>query len=97
MTPRSLVLSDEAVEDIARRAETLRDARGIAFALDWSDALLVWLEKIAAAGAQIGTEHAAAPEFRSFGYRRQATILAHFEPERLTVVRVYFPGQDWSR
>ena len=97
MTPRRLVLSDEALEDIARRAEMLRDARGIAFALDWSDALLDWLERIAATGAQVGTEHAAAPEFRSFGYRRQATILASFRPDVLTVVRVYFPGQDWSR
>ena len=95
--PRRLVLTDEAVDDIARRAETLRDARGTVFARDWSEALLDWLEKNADSGAQLGTEHAAAPEFRTFGYRRQATVLARFAPETLTVLRIYFPGQDWTR
>ena len=52
---------------------------------------------IAEAGAQLGTEHPTAPEFQTFGYRRQATALAHFEPETPTAVRLYLPGQNRSR
>ena len=37
------------------------------------------------------------PSVRSFGYLKQATIVARFEPGRLIVIRVYFTGQDWSR
>lgn len=97
MKARRLVLSDEAVEDIATRARLLRDVRGTAFALDWSDALLDWLAGLAEAGAQIGTASPAEPDFRTFGYRRQATVLAEFAEDELRVVRVYFAGQDWSR
>lgn len=96
MKPRRLVLTDEAVEDIARRARVLALARGRAFALDWSDTLLDWLEGCAGAGAQLGTEHPVHSAFRTFGYRRQATVLAEFAEDELRVVRVYFAGQDWA-
>jgi plasmid stabilization system protein ParE len=95
--PRRLLLTDEALRDIVDRARVLRDARGAAFALDWTDALLDWLESRAAAGAQLGTEHPSDPSFRTFGYRRQATVLAEFTDDELRIVRIYFAGQDWSR
>ena len=96
MTPRRLVLSDEAIDDIARRAGVLAAARGQAFAIDWSNALLAWLAGLAEAGAQFGTEHRVHSGFRTFGYRLQATILAEFAADELRVVRIYFAGQDWT-
>ena len=69
---------------------------GAAFALAWVAALFDWLSRLAESGAQIGTAQSRHPGFRSFGYRRQATILAEFAGGELRVVRVYFAGQDWT-
>jgi hypothetical protein len=80
-----------------RRERLLRRIRGDAFAAAAADALLSWLEGLAAAGAQLGTALGDDPAVRSFGYLKQATIIARFEPGRLIVMRVYFKGQDWSR
>jgi hypothetical protein len=47
--------------------------------------LFAWLGRQADHGAQIGTEHPRRPGYRTFGYRRQATILARFETEALVI------------
>jgi len=80
---RKLFLTERALEDIERRAVYLTTERGIEFAVLWSEALIDWLEKIAFQG--------------TFGYKRQATILADFHENELRIVRIYFAGQDWSR
>jgi hypothetical protein len=59
--------------------------------------LLDWLEHRAALGAQFGMAHPQHPGYRTFGYRRQATILAEFTGETMDVVRVRFSGEDWQR
>lgn len=97
MTPRRLLLDDQAARDIAARARILRRERGVAFAEFWVDALLSWLDALADGGAVLGTAHPEDRSLRVFGYRRQASILAEFAPEELRVIRVYFRGQDWSR
>jgi plasmid stabilization system protein ParE len=95
--PRRLVIAPQAQRDIARAARWLAEARGREFAETWVLALGEWLERQAAHGAVIGTEHPARPGFRTFGYRRQATVLAAFEAEALIVARFYMRGRDWSR
>jgi hypothetical protein len=35
------------------------------------------------------------PRYRTFGYRRQATILAEFTDDTMDVVRIRFAGEDW--
>lgn len=97
MIPRRLVLTEEAIADVAGRGRVLRQARGEAFARDWVVAFLEWLRGCAESGAQYGTAHPRHPELRTFGYRRQATVLAEFAEGELRVVRVYFAGQDWAR
>ena len=97
MKPRKLLLTEPAVNDIERRAVYLSGERGVQFALLWSDSFIDWLEKIADSGAQYGTEHPFEKSFRTFGYKRQATILADFQEDELRVIRIYFAGQDWSR
>lgn len=97
MNSRKLFLTERALEDIERRAIYLTAERGIEFAVLWSEALIDWLEKIAVEGAQLGTEHPSDKTFRTFGYKRQATILADFQEAELRIVRVYFSGHDWSR
>lgn len=74
----------------------LASVRGATFALVWAEALLGWLEEIAETGVQLGTEHPTQKQFRTFAYKRQATILADFQERELRIVRVYFAGQDWS-
>lgn len=96
MTPKSLLLTEKALADIQRRTVYLSQERGTEFALVWSDAILTWLEKIAGSGVQIGTEHPSEKGVRTFGYKRQANILAEFLETELRIIRVYFPGQDWS-
>lgn len=97
MNSRKLFLTERALEDIERRAVYLTTERGIEFAVLWSEALIDWLEKIAFQGAQLGTEHPSEKTFRTFGYKRQATILADFHENELRIVRIYFAGQDWFR
>jgi hypothetical protein len=97
VTPRELVVTVPAARDMRRRERLLRRIRGNAFAAGAGDALLSWLEGLAAGGAQLGTAVGDDPSVRSFGYLKQATIIARFEPARLIVLRVYFTGQDWSR
>lgn len=97
MTPRRLTLTKAALADLAARDRTLCRARGEAFADAWAVSFLDWLRGRAESGAQIGTAHPRHPEFRTFGYRRQATVLVEFSPDELRVVRVYFAGQDWTR
>lgn len=96
MTPNRLVLTPRAISDIDRRARVLKAERGAAFAVAWVEALFDWLTRLAEGGAQIGTTRPRHPGFRSFGYRRQATILAEFAGGELRVVRIYFAGQDWT-
>lgn len=96
MTPRKLKLTERAITDINRRAGYLAQERGTEFARVWIDALIDWLEKIAAGGAQIGTEHPTEKAFRTFGYKRQATVLAEFQYGEIRIIRVYFAGQDWT-
>jgi plasmid stabilization system protein ParE len=95
--PRRPILRVAALQDIARHEAYLAEVRGERFAADWTEALLAWLEHRAALGARYGTSHPVHPEYRTFGYRRQATILAEFSDEAMDVVRVRFAGEDWSR
>jgi hypothetical protein len=97
VTPRRLLLDDQAARDTATRARILRRERGVAFADNWVDVLLSWLDALAEGGAVLGTAQPQDPSLRVFGYRRQASILAEFVPGELRVIRVYFRGQDWSR
>lgn len=96
MKPNRLVLTRRDLSDIERRARVLRAERGTADAVAWAETLFAWLEKPAECGAELGTAHPRHPGFRSFGYRRQATILAEFADGELRVIRVYFAGQDWT-
>lgn len=97
MIERRLVVLPSARADIARYARTLRQQRGAAFAAAWTIEIFAWLGRQAAHGAQIGTEHPRRPGYRTFGYRRQATILARFESDLLVVARLYPRGRDWAR
>jgi plasmid stabilization system protein ParE len=97
MKPRRLVLRVSALSDIAGHEARLRELRGSDFARNWTDALLDWLEHRAALGAQFGTSHPQQPGYRTFGYRRQATILAEFSEDAMDVVRVRFAGEDWQK
>jgi hypothetical protein len=94
MIGRRLVVLPSARTDIARHAKLLRRKRGEAFAAAWTIELFAWLGRQAEHGAQIGTEHPRRPGYRTFGYRRQATILARFA---LVIARVYPKGRDWSQ
>lgn len=78
MTLRRLLLSEAAVRDVLRRTEVLRRERGAAFAADWAEVFVAWLERIAEGGAQLGTAHLRRPGVRVFGWRRQASVLAEF-------------------
>jgi plasmid stabilization system protein ParE len=95
MKSRRLVLRATAVRDLARHEAYLRQLRGAEFAAEWTESLIGWLERRAALGAQFGTSHPTIPAYRTFGYRRQATVLAEFAPGALTVVRIRFSGEDW--
>jgi hypothetical protein len=75
----------------------MRQARSEDFAQAATDALLTKLEKLARTGAQLGTALGDDPAVRSFGYAKQASIVARFAPRELRVLRVYFTGQDWTR
>jgi plasmid stabilization system protein ParE len=81
---------------LLRRERYLAKLRGRAFAQASVDALLARLEKLADHGAQLGTAAGDDPAVRSFGYARQATIVARFSPGELRVLRVFFKGQDWA-
>lgn len=96
MTPNRLVFTAVARDDLSARARFLRTERGPAFADVWTEAFIDWLENLAEGGAQIGSAHPRHPTFRTFGYKRQATVLAEFADAEMRIVRVYFPGQDWS-
>lgn len=76
MTPRALKLTERAIVDIERRAGFITHERGAEFARVWIDALLDWLDGMAKGRAQLGTEHPTEKTFRTFGYKRQATVLA---------------------
>jgi plasmid stabilization system protein ParE len=95
--PRALRVRRAALDDLLRHERVLARERGAAFAHAWTDALLAWLTRLAAAGAQIGTAHAERPGMRTFGYRRQVTVLARFTDGELQVARLHFRGQDWQR
>lgn len=97
MTSRRLGFAEAANRDIQRRARYLVSVRDEAFAHQFVIELKAWLERLAAGGAQVGTAVGADQAVRSFGYKKQATIVARFEPGGLIVLRVYFKGQDWSR
>ncbi|HVL21292.1 MAG TPA: hypothetical protein VM422_09985 [Amaricoccus sp.] len=96
ITPRKLVLRRGALADIVRREAYLAKVGSPAFAEAWTETLLAWLERQAALGAQVGTAHPRFPAYRTFGYRRQATILAEFTDTTLDVVRIRFAGEDWQ-
>jgi hypothetical protein len=96
MTPRKLVLSEIAISDIARRGRMLRQHRDSAFARAWTASFLSWLRGRAESGAQLGSQHPHDQNFRTFGYKRQATLLVEYTQDEMRVVRVYFAGQDWT-
>jgi hypothetical protein len=85
------------LRDLTRHETYLRDIRGQEFAARWTDSLLAWLEHRADLGAQFGTSHPHNPRYRTFGYQKQATILAEFTDDALDVVRVHFAGEDWLK
>ena len=97
MKARRLALARLANADINRRARYLADLRGEEFAARFTADLVAWLRKLAESGAQYGTASGDDPSVRTFGYAKQATILARFEPGGLRVLRVFFTGQDWRQ
>jgi hypothetical protein len=92
---RRLDLARFANADINRRAKYLASVRGEEFAAKSAADLVPWLHKLAASGAQDGTAAGDDTRVRTFGYAKQATILARFEPGSLRVLRIFFSGQDW--
>lgn len=97
MTPRRLGFAEAATRDLQRRARQLASVCDESFGHQFAAELKAWLEQLAAGGAQVGTAVGDDPAVRSFGYKKQATILARFEAGGLIVLRVNFRGQDWSR
>ncbi len=97
MTPQKLRLADAALADISRRGRLLRRHRGAEFAQAWTMDFFAWLRGCADGGAEIGTRHPRHPAFRTFGYRRQATLLVEYAEAEMRIVRVYFAGRDWTR
>ena len=97
MRPKKLTLRRAALRDLARHETYLGGIRGEEFARRWTGALLAWLEHRADLGAQFGTAHPGDPRYRTFGYQRQATILAEFTDDALDVVRIRFAGEDWLK
>lgn len=94
MTPRKLVLRRSALADIARREACLAKVRSPAFADGWTE---IPARLARTTGGARGTDRDGAsevPAYRTFGYRRQATILAEFTDTTLDVVRVRFAGED---
>ena len=96
MTPRALDVVPAARRDLDRRARFLAGERGEAFAADWYRTIVERLNRIATGGARLGTVLGDDPEVRSFGYRGEATVIARFTEGQMSVLRVYFRGQDWS-
>ena len=97
MSSRRLVVAPRAEADLDRRARYLAEERGEAFAERYTEDLLVWLASLARTGARLGTAYGDDPTVRSFGCRKQATIVVRFQPATFRVLRVYFKGQDWRQ
>jgi plasmid stabilization system protein ParE len=97
LTRRRLIITVRAARDIRRRETYLGQVRSEDVAQAATDALLTKLEKLARAGAQLGTTLGDDPAVRSFGYAKQATIIARFTPGEIRVLRVFFTGKDWTR
>ncbi|MGB0678999.1 MAG: hypothetical protein ACPGUV_05000 [Polyangiales bacterium] len=96
MKARALSISQPALRDLQARGRILRRERGALFAQAYLDALLDWLAQVADGGAQLGRAVGGKSTLRVFGYKRHASVLAHFAAGRIEIVRVYFRGQDWG-
>ena len=97
MKRRALKLRRAAIRDLAARERLLARERGAVFAQRATDQLLAWLARVADGGAELGTAHDSRAGMRTFGYRRQATVLVRYTATEMQVVRVYFRGRDWQR
>ncbi|MDJ0824949.1 MAG: hypothetical protein QNJ16_05540 [Rhodobacter sp.] len=97
MEPKGLILFRAALADLGRRQDYLSGIRGQEFAETWKNDLLEWVLDLAETGAVYGTRHPKRGHLRTVNFRKTATLLVDFTETELRVVRIYFPGQGWSR
>ncbi|MBV9286316.1 MAG: type II toxin-antitoxin system RelE/ParE family toxin [Hyphomicrobiales bacterium] len=96
MRRREVVFSPEARDDVNALFEWIVAAAGQRVALNYIDRLEAYCRSFDVA-AERGTRRDDIREgLRIVGFERRATVAFHVEHRRVTILRVFYGGQDWE-
>ncbi|MEJ0096792.1 MAG: type II toxin-antitoxin system RelE/ParE family toxin [Bauldia sp.] len=96
MKRRSVVFAPEAANDLLRLYEWIADAAGPSIAIEYIDQLEAYCLGFDLASECGILRDDIRPGLRIVGFKRRMTIAFTVDEKIVTVLRVFYGGQDWE-
>lgn len=96
MTPRPVVIAPEARQDLLALFDWIADAASPDIALGYIERIERYLESFDLAAERGTKRDDIRPGLRIAGFERRVTIAFRAEPQRVTILRIFYAGRDWE-
>lgn len=96
MIRRAVILAPEARADLLHLYDWIADAASPSTALSYVERIEAYLRSFDLASERGTLRDDIRPRLRVIGFERRLTIAFMVDPERVTILRVFYGGQDWE-
>jgi toxin ParE1/3/4 len=94
---REVIFSPEAENDLAAIFEWIAARAGTDIALGYIERIEVFCRDLDLASERGALRNDIRPGLRVLGFERRLTIAIAVSEERVTVLRLFYGGQDWAK
>ena len=96
MRERQVEFAPEAIDDLQSLYDYIAGAAGPATAIAYLDRLEAWCAGFSVAAERGRQRDDIRTGLRIVGYQRRITVAFTTDPERVTILRLFYGGQDWE-
>lgn len=97
MKQRAVIFSPEARADLFNLYETLSIPAGRSIAFAYVEKLEAFCLKLDLASERGRARDDLRPGLRITGFRRRVTVAFSVDEDQVTILRLFYGGQDWER
>ena len=97
MRRRTVIFAPEARDDLVRLYNWIADAASPSVALSYIERIEAWCLGFDLASERGQDRHDIRPGLRIAGFERRMTVAFVVDDDRVTILRLFYGGQDWER
>ena len=97
MRRRAVVFAPEAEADLVQIYEWIAERAGTRTALGYVERIEDYCSRFDLASERGTARDDIRPGLRIIGFERRLTIAIIVEPDRVTILRIFYGGADWER